>query len=202
MHEALKNPMVHTFWKSSFSKVNHRYAGEAIAVNKLHCSCYNNTHSWRCELCEAPATCKSKWSFPLKPHCNWKFIIPFVLYLKATRIPMPLRSFEVPHSAVAMVASDQLDAASFGSRSFGLARLERDIDAVIKCTSNMHSSHRKEAVRIHGWLHTSGFSSSPAQAKNSSKISLVVCLGRFHHYDPQKEIRIFDFYPYFLLQLL
>ena len=62
---------------------------------------------------------------------------------------MPLRSFEVPHSTVAMVASDQLDAASFGSRSFGLARLEKDIDAV-KCTSNMHSSHRKEAVRIHG----------------------------------------------------
>jgi len=37
---------------------------------------------------------------------------------------MPLRSFQVPRSVVATVASDQLDTAPLGSRSFGLARLE------------------------------------------------------------------------------
>ena len=119
-----------------------------------------------------------------------------MLYLKATTIPMPLRSFEVPHSAVAMVASDQLNAASFGSRSFGLARLKKDVDAA-KYTSNVYSSHRKEIVRIHSWLHTSGFSSSPAEARISSKISRR--LGGFHHYDPQKGVYIFDFLPLFFI---
>ena len=103
---------------------------------------------------------------------------------------MPLRSFKEPHSVVATVASDQLDAASFGSRSFGLARLEKDVDAA-KYTSNVYSSHRKEIVRIHSWLHTSGFSSSPAEARISSKISRR--LGGFHHHDPQKGVYIFDF---------
>ena len=32
MHEALNKPVEHTFWIPSFSEVNHRYAGEAIAV--------------------------------------------------------------------------------------------------------------------------------------------------------------------------
>ena len=94
---------------------------------------------------------------------------------------MPLRSFKEPHSVVATVASDQLDAASFGSRSFGLARLEKDVDAA-KYTSNVYSSHRKDIVRIHSWLHTSGFSSSPAEARISSKISRR--LGGFHHLRP------------------
>ena len=93
----------------------------------------------------------------------------------------------------------KIDAASFGSRSFGLARLEKDVDAA-KYTSNIYSSHRKEIVRIHGWLHTSGFSSSPAEARISSKISPR--LGGFHHYDHQKGVYIFDFLPLFLLQLL
>ena len=109
---------------------------------------------------------------------------------------MPLRSFKEPHSVVATVASDQLDAASFGSRSFGLARLEKDVDAA-KYTSNVYSSHRKEIVRMHSWLHTSGFSSSPAEARISSKISRR--LGGFHHYDPQKGVYIFDFLPIFFI---
>ena len=108
---------------------------------------------------------------------------------------MPLRSFKEPHSAVATVASDQLDAASFGSRSFGLARLEKDVDAA-KQTSNIYSSHRKEIVRIHGWLHTSGF--ALARPRISSKISPR--LGGFHHHDPQKGVYIFDFFnPYPIL---